>query len=219
VLSPGGALLTRDAPPDHPWHHGLWFAIKYVNGDNFWEEQPPYGVIRHVDDMNLEWIAPDRETVVLREDRRVDHVGLAPDAYAIDLAIRLTPTRDVVLDRTPFTTWGGYSGLTLRGAPDWTDTCIMLDDGVDHDRVLGTPSRWCDISNDDAGILIVPHVETPWYGSVRHETYGDGWANFLNAAFLWNGPLEVAAGETVPFDYRIVVHDGRWTKERCDGVG
>ena len=47
VPPPSGAELTRDAPPDHPWHHALWFTIKYVNEENFWEEQPPYGVLRH----------------------------------------------------------------------------------------------------------------------------------------------------------------------------
>ncbi len=34
----------------------------------------------------------------------------------------------------------------------------------------------------------------PWYASTRAETYGDGWANFVNAAFLWDGPLLVPAG-------------------------
>jgi hypothetical protein len=63
---------------------------------------------------------------------------------------------------------------------------------------------------------MIPHVEVPWYGSTRAATYGDeGWSNFLNAAFLWNGPIEVAKGETIPFDYRVVVHDGIWSRERC----
>ena len=47
LRTPAGHVLTRDAPDDHPWHHGLWFAIKYVDGDNFWEEMAPYGVLRH----------------------------------------------------------------------------------------------------------------------------------------------------------------------------
>ena len=47
VRTPGGAVLTRDAPDDHPWHHGLWFTIKFVDEDNFWEEMAPYGVLRH----------------------------------------------------------------------------------------------------------------------------------------------------------------------------
>jgi hypothetical protein len=226
VATPSGKVLTRDAPDDHPWHHGLWFTIKYVNDDNFWEEQAPYGVLRHVDDMNIEWIRPDRETVIIDQDLRIDEVALADDAYAIDISIRITPREDVVLDTTPFTTWGGYSGLALRGRGDWTDTRLLLADGsvYDDERLLGVTSAWCDLSGTvdggEAGMLIVPHAETPFYGSTKAANYGDeGWSNFLNAAFLWNGPIELAKGDTMPFDYRVVVHDGMWTREQCARFG
>ena len=68
MRTPSGITLTRDAPEDHPWHHGLWFTIKFVNDENFWEEYDAYGVLRHVDDETVHWIRPDRETVVI-----VDH--------------------------------------------------------------------------------------------------------------------------------------------------
>ncbi|MHC4742714.1 MAG: ThuA domain-containing protein, partial [Planctomycetota bacterium] len=35
-----GTVLTWDSPPDHPWHHGLWFSWKHINGLNYWEEDP-----------------------------------------------------------------------------------------------------------------------------------------------------------------------------------
>jgi hypothetical protein len=35
---PDGAVLTWDEPPDHPWHHALWFAWKYLNHANYWEQ-------------------------------------------------------------------------------------------------------------------------------------------------------------------------------------
>ena len=223
VASPSGAVLTRDAPADHPWHHGLWFTIKFVNGENFWEEHDAYGVLRHVDDTTVHWIRPDRETVVIVDHRTFTHVDIADDAYAIDIDIRLTPQVDAVLDRTPFTTWGGYGGLSLRGRADWTDTRLLLADGSVHDRVLGVPSPWCDLSGrvdgGEAGILLAPADPTPWYGSTRNETYGDeGWSNFVNAAFLWDGPVEVAAGDTMPFRFRVVVHDGVWDVDRCASV-
>src|SRR5262249_34917256 len=70
--APSGAVLTCDAPADHPWHHGLWFTIKFVNEENFWEEMPPYGVLRHVDASTVHWIRPDRETVVIVDHRSID---------------------------------------------------------------------------------------------------------------------------------------------------
>src|SRR5262245_59794513 len=30
--------LTSSKPSDHRWHYGLWFAWKYINGVNYWEE-------------------------------------------------------------------------------------------------------------------------------------------------------------------------------------
>lgn len=229
LAAPSGAVLTRDAPDDHPWHHGLWFTVKFVNGDNFWEEVPPYGVLRHVDDTTVHWIAPDRETVVIVDRRTITEVDLGvDDAYALDWSITLEPRVDVELDRTPFTTWGGYGGLSLRGRPDWTGTRLLLADGTAHDRVLGAPSAWCDLAGavdgGQAGVLLLdrpgnPRHPVPWYGSTRAATYGDeGWSNFVNAAFLWDGPLSVAAGDPLSFSYRIVVHDGVWDVERCQAA-
>jgi hypothetical protein len=241
LATPAGHVLTRNAPEDHPWHHGLWFTIKFVNGENFWEEYDSYGVLRHrgvpaVDrdgnrtrlDGDLDWIRPDRETVALREHRSITHVPLADDAYAIDLDTTLVPATDVVLDRTPFTTWGGYSGLAFRGRGDFHDTRLLLADGSTHERVLGVPSPWLDLSGsvggDDgdapAGIAVLDAPgnashPVPWYGSTRADTYGDeGWSNFFNAAFLWDGPIEVAAHRPLRFAYRVIVHDGIWSEDR-----
>jgi len=226
LQTPAGITLTRDAPDDHPWHHGLWFTIKYVNGDNFWETYDAYGVLRHVDPTTIHWIRPDRATVVIVEERRLEEVDLGrDDAYALDWTTILTPRVDVVLDRTPFTTWGGYGGLTLRGRGDWIDTRLLLSDGSDHERVLGTRADWLDLSGTvdgaRAGVLLLPHPDhvrapVPWYASTRADTYGDeGWSNFVNAAFLWDEPLSWPAGSPLTLPFRVVVHDGTWDHERC----
>ncbi len=229
VATPAGRVLTRDAPDDHPWHHALWFTIKFVNSENFWEEYDDYGVLRHdgapeVEPQaggrvalrgELDWIRPDRHTVVIREQRTMTHVPLGAGAYAIDLDTTLIPLTDVRLDRTPFTTWGGYGGLTFRGAEDFTDTRLLLDDGTEHDRVLGVPSRWIDVSRPDAGIALLDHPgnrrhPVPFYGSTRAETYGEGWSNFVNAAFLWDDGMDLANGEALRVRHRVIVHDGAW---------
>jgi hypothetical protein len=241
VATPAGHVLTRNSPEDHPWHHGLWFTIKFVNEENFWEEYDSYGVLRHtsipeVDHDggrarligDLEWIRPDRSTVVLREHRALTHVPLDDDAYAIDVDTTLVPELDVVLDRTPFTTWGGYGGLAFRGRGDFHDTRLLLADGSTHDRVLGQPANWLDLSGQiggaagdaPAGVAVFdvpgnPGHPVPWYGSTRSETYGDeGWSNFFNAAFLWEGPRAVAKHQPLRFTYRVVVHDGIWHERR-----
>ena len=40
VALPGGPELTWYRPADHKWHCGFWFSWKYINGINYWEEDP-----------------------------------------------------------------------------------------------------------------------------------------------------------------------------------
>ncbi len=224
VMSPGGRLLTRVSPPDHEWHRALWFAIKYVNGENFWEEpaDEPFGEQVDLGGGRIEWRSANGDAVV-DEQRTIDRRDLGrSDAYAIDWTTALRPRVDVTLDRTPYTTWGGYGGLTLRGSGDWEDTRILLADGSVHRRPEGVPSTWCDLGNDDAGILFLDHPDNPrhpvpWYGATRSRVYGtDGWSNYLNAAFLFHEAMTVPAGEVLTLRYRLVVHDGQWDAATCD---
>ena len=39
----GGTSLTNFRPEDHPWHYGLWFSWKLINGANYWEENRETG--------------------------------------------------------------------------------------------------------------------------------------------------------------------------------
>jgi hypothetical protein len=241
LTTPAGTTLTVDAPDDHPWHHALWFAIKYVNGDNYWEEISPYGVLRHRDDPPLvaaasddaisvggflDWVAPDRTTVVLRERRTLTHRPRSAEYYALDVEIELTPHLDVVLDRTPFNgDWGGYGGLTFRGRPELVDSTLLLAEGAPTDRVTGQRAAWLHlegrVDGQPVGVALFdaptnPTHPVPWYASTRAANYGDGWANFVNAAFLWEEPRNVAAGDTLRLDYRVVVHDGSWSGARVE---
>jgi hypothetical protein len=227
VHAPNGRLLTRVSSADHPWQRALWFAVKYVNGDNFWEEPEgqPFGEQVDVGGGRIEWRRPGDGAVVIEEQRIVDRReldGAPTPAYALDWTTSLRPVIDVELERTPYTTWGGYGGLTLRGAGDWEDTRLLLADGSVHRRPEGIESPWCDLSGDDAGMLFLDHPgnvrhPVPWYGATRSRVYGeDGWSNYLNAAFLFHGGMALAAGEVLTLRYRIVVHDGAWSAETCD---
>ncbi len=123
----------------------------------------------------------------------------------------------------PFTTWGGYGGLTLRGADAWSDTRLLLADGGSHQQVHGVPAAWCDLSSAAGGVAMFDHPDnprypTPWYGSTKADTYGPGWANFFNAAFLWGESMTVSADESLRLRYRVAVHDGAWDAPHLDAM-
>jgi hypothetical protein len=245
LTTPAGHVLSVEAPEDHPWHHGLWFTIKYLDEDNFWEEMPPYGVLRHTerpevtegDDGSmalsgtLRWTRPDRETLALTERRTLTHVPLddvaGDGAYAIDLDTTLVPEAALRLERTEYTTWGGYGGFTLRGSADLVDTRLLLPDGTTHERLVGVPGEWCDLSGtvggEPAGLALFDHPEnrrfpTPFYASTFNG-YGEGaWTNFFNAAFLFHEGMDLDAGEELRIRHRAVVHDGHWPTERLQAA-
>ena len=231
LLGPAGVPLTIYEPYDHLWHRGLWFTIKLINGENFWEEHAPFGaqetepypeVMARPDGTvavtsALSWRLPEGE-VALREERM--WVWRATeDGFSIDWQSALTPTRDTLLDRTPYTTWGGYGGLVFRGTRGLHQTRFLTPDG-EFERMRGERAPWCDLSGRldggpdlSAGICFLDHPAnprhpTPFYG---HPAPG----SLLNAAFLFHEPLQLVGGETLTLRYRVHIHSEYWTADRA----
>lgn len=234
LCTPSGIELTLFEPHDHVWHRGLWFAIKYINGENFWEEREPWGTqvtilppdVRHESDEAIVvesrqlWQRPNGAGAVFDESRTFTYRALSDDAYAIDFDTTLTPLADLLLDRTVFTTWGGYGGLTFRGTRNWQKSRLLFADNTTSDRPTPkTGSAWCDLSGVldgglalSGGVAMFDHPSnvrhpTPWYG-------GTGPGHYFNAAFLFNDPLNVPAGEPLQFRYRVIVHNDIWEDAR-----
>ena len=237
VCTPAGHCLTLFEPHDHVWHRGLWYTIKFINGENFWEERAPFGTqrtavppsIAHTADgrivlrSQLDWVRPDGQSVVFREQRQIGYQPLDDQAYALDFQTELTAQADLMLDRTPFTTWGGYGGLTIRGNRNWQETRLRFPDGSTSDRPTGIRATWCDLAGkfdggleQTGGIAIFDHPDnprhpTPWYGATGPDHY-------FNAAFLFHEPLSVASGQTLTFRYRVLVHDQIWDVPRLQAA-
>ncbi len=220
-----GRVLSNFQPSDHDWHRGLWFAIKFVNGENFWEEgesgphntqratAPPTieptktGGVRIT--FQLEWVRHDGH-VMMDESRVIEFQPIDDTSYSLDHSSRIIPREQVTLDRTPFTTWGGYGGLCFRGTRNWTDSKIHLSDGQITDRPTGSPANWGMLTgkldgarNLHVSLAILDHPQnhrhpSPWYGA-------SGLGIYLTPAPLFHEPLELAAGEVLWLDYRLIV--------------
>ena len=239
LATPAGHVLSIFEPHDHIWQRGLWFAIKYINGENFWEEKPaiPWGTQITQDYPNallkadgaievssrLTWLRPNEQGAVIDEHRRFIYRPIDLKSYAIDFCFELTALAELTLDRTVFTTWGGYGGLAFRGNRNWQQTKLMLADGSLTDRPVGVPGDWCDLtgkldggSNLFGGIAMFDHPQnprspSPWYGST-------GANHFFNAAFLFHEPMILPAGNVLKLQYRVLVHDGARTREELQAA-
>jgi hypothetical protein len=240
VCTPAGHCLTLFEPHDHFWHRGLWFTIKFLNGENFWEEHAPFGTQQTVAPpaishpargqirltSELAWVRPDTTPApeaVFREQRQITFVPLEADAYALDFETKLVAQTDLLLDRTPYTTWGGYGGLVFRGTRNWQESRLLFSDGSTSTRPLGYRALWCDLAGKldggrdlTGGIALFDHPDnlrhpSPWYGST-------GPNHYFNAAFLFHEPMSVSCGEALTFHYRALIHDGMWDVERLQAA-
>jgi hypothetical protein len=148
-------VLTCVSPPDHPWHLGLWFSWKYINGINYWEylddfRSPETGyksegiteienirIVKNPDlsaDIGLNIMYyPAQGKAVLAEERSLHISSLYGDgSYYIDEQQEFTALTDsVILDRTPIPgepdgqSTGGYAGLSMRFSQDFTSAGII----------------------------------------------------------------------------------------------
>ncbi len=140
-----GTSLVWDSPPDHPWHHALWFAWKGINGVNYWEEDQDTGRAEGLtevtsaevstgDDFSarialaLAYHKPGEQAVLT--ETRVVRMS-APDdrgGYAIDWQSRFRAgEQDLLLQGG--TAGGGYAGLSARIAPDSRDWRLIDSEG------------------------------------------------------------------------------------------
>ena len=234
-------------PSDHVWQRGLWFAPKFINGQNFWEEKEhpfstqrtsaPLNVIHvHSSDAaagaadssikvesQLTWVGGN-EVTLIDESRTFVHTPLDQDAYTLDLTFRLTPRVDLTFDRSPFNgKWGGYGGMAFRGNRNWLKTQLLFDDGTTNDRPTPKPSKWCDLTGlIDGGrsqYAGIAMFDHP--SNERHPVPwygGTGPNHYFNAAMFFHEPLQWPAGKLLELKYRVLVHDQVWDADRLNAA-
>ncbi len=229
VNLPDGPSVTLHKPFDHPWHLGLYFAWKYINGLNVWEGRDsgePWGATRHLQLEPIEdqgagagvWHAVawggGEGNALLRDERCVLVRPTKSSRYhCIDWALTFTPLVDAVeLDRK--VEWGGYAGLGVRLPRSFVRPDVLNAEGqTDTAQTHLARSAWTDysgwIDGQDrpawGGVTIIDHPSnprfpTPWL------TYDVREFQYLNAAFLRDEPLVVRQGETLRLAYRVLVH-------------
>lgn len=222
-----GQELTASEPKDHVWHRGLWFSWKFINGLNYWEEDPNTGLAEGFSEItaskataNPDFSAtitldfsyhPPGKPVVLTEQRTL--AVSAPDktgCYTIDWTSAFTAGAEpIVLDRTPPSSkggvgWGGYAGLSLRFPPGIKGWSFTTSEGITGAAAgNGKTARWVDFSNATAGIAVFDHPAnlrqpSPWYLNEQ--------LPYFSPALLYNEPLTLAAKQPLTLRYRVLVH-------------
>jgi Methane oxygenase PmoA len=225
---PDGTIITEHEPADHLWHRGLWFAFKFVNGINYWEERDEiFGYQR-----NKHMGAGDSPTgevtlsqTLLWSDTSEGKIIELPQCWeqrsiladlddagnlCLSWLMKLTAMdKDVTLDRTPFTTWGGYGGLFVRLKNDLENPRLVFDDGTVTTRCTGERYKWGGIEGTtpdgkDCAVVFLPSPQNtrspePFYGAAKTDY------NFFGPAPLFHEPIVLKAGETFTYQVKVLV--------------
>jgi hypothetical protein len=239
-----GLVLTADRPPDHIWHHGLWFSWKYIDKVNYWEVEAQTGrpagrtswrvaALRARRNgtaritLDLDYRPVGTERPVLTERRTLDISAPGKDGvYTIDWTGTFEAAKDLVLDRTPLPgepggqVNGGYAGLALRLAGGLQDLRLMTDQGpaseFQSDRYRGRHRGLDDAGLEGGSAAGVAILDHPSNPRTPTAWYAVHTAvmSFFNPALLSLGPLPMRAGERMTLRYRILIHPGRWDAAR-----
>ena len=246
VCLPDGTKLTWLRPPDHPWHRGLWFSWKYINGLNYWEEdrdthlsegrtevtavsvetEPDFSTTI---EMKISYHPPEKDPV-LTETRVVEVSKPDEDgSYTMDWKSTFKAQQEVELGRTPppheegGKSWGGYAGLSCRIAEQTTGWKVLDSEDRRGLEPHGKEALWADFSlvsretGRTAGVAIFGHPDNP-----RHPT---PWFvimdtsvpfGYLSPALLWDEPMTLHPEEEMTLRYRVLIHPERMEPEALE---
>lgn len=232
----GGQSLTWDQPADHPWHRGLWFCWKYINGVNFWEYDratgKPSGQTKwsnvEIDTsdarrariaLNLTYADQHADQPWLTE-RRTLEISVSDDAdrITIDWVSDFKAISDVTLDRTPPkpNSYGGYAGLSIRFAEGISGQQATSEQGGlafnQGGRYRGNAQAVdysFDLNDREAGFTVIDDPDNP-RSPTKWYLIRSNVSNYLNAALLNDSPMELKSGDTLTLRYLVIAHEGRW---------
>ena len=225
-----GEVLTELQPGDHQHHRAGWFAWKFINGLNYWEEDNKthrspgrtdvvsVKVTKRDDhsariDMTLSYHPADKLELMIEHRTLTISPPQADGTYHIDWSATFTARdRDLVLDRTPLPGQpggkghGGYAGLSIRAARahrSW----VFLDSEGRKDKSHRQPAVWVNHSGKTrggktAGVTMFDHPSNPRHPSKWFIVKG---MPYFSPAIIHDNPMTLKAGQKLRLFYRILV--------------
>ena len=225
---PDNTAVTASEDADHPWHRGLWFSWKFLNGVNYWEVDA-YGrsdgeqrvVSEDVDcegasatvRMDVAW-GPRAEPGRVLLDEKREIAFSAPDAeggYTITWTAKFTARERTVIDRTPPVrdpktgVWrGGYAGFSLRLADFGRSFKLTSSCGATgQPDVIAREREWIDYASPHTGEGVrLEILKAPGRRVFYH------WPDhrFTNLSPVFDGPIVLEKGEELELAYRATAH-------------
>ena len=216
-----GKSITTETSEPYPHHHSLFFGCDRVNGANYWQDVNERGQILSQGPKIAEtspqriiltdtclWKQPGKEPVI-EDTRRITICAPSEKLRIIDFKITVTPLVDIEILKT------NHSLFSARVVPELSvqsgGVLINAEGKTSEKGTFGVASPWCDYSGtrDGAveGIAILQNPANRWYPS-KWFTRDYGFFSPTPMYWLEGDKLNLAKGEKLTLEYRVIVHAG-----------
>lgn len=216
-----GQSITTETSEPYPHHHSLFFGCDRVNGGNYWQDVNGRGQILSQGptisstgsfDVTLSdrclWKQPGKDPVI--EDRRQVVISAPSEKIrTIDFKVTLTPLVDIEILKT------NHSLFSARVVPELSvksgGTLINAEGKTREKGTFGAASPWCDYSGTrdgvTEGVAIFQNPKNRWFPS-KWFTRDYGFFSPTPMYWLEGDKLNLAKGEPLTLEYRVIVHTG-----------
>ena len=216
-----GESITTETSEPYPHHHSLFFGCDRVNGGNYWQDVNARGQIlsqgpkiaeaageRVVLTDTCLWKQPGKEPVI-EDTRKITISAPGEKLRIIDFKITVTPLVDIEILKT------NHSLFSARVVPELNaqsgGTLINAAGDTKEKGTFGVASPWCDYSGTreelTEGIAILQNPRNRWYPS-KWFTRDYGFFSPTPMYWLEGGKLNLAKGEKLTLEYRVIIHAG-----------
>ena len=238
--SPAGVQILRDSPVDHVHHRGLMYGI-FVNGIDFWSEQPNHGKqvslerqgsVRELAggaavcrlEEKLQWVTQEAKPL-LTENRSLTVMAAAADLplTLVTWSLKLAPAEGI--DKAVLT-GSHYDGLGVRFVVSMDQVGRFLySSGEPGPVVRGTervtPCKWCayvaPVDGRTVTVALFDHPDNPRQPAGMF-TMLEPFSYLSATPNIWNNPLELAAGSSLQLQYGIALWDGETAPDAIEAI-
>jgi len=216
-----GKSITTETSEPYPHHHSLFFGCDRVNGGNYWQDVNARGQILSqgpkivtasgerivLTDVCL-WKQPGKEPII-EDTRQITISAPAETLRIIDFKITQTALVDIEILKT------NHSLFSARVVPELNvpsgGTLINAEGNTAEKGTFGVGSPWCDYcgTRDGAaeGLAILQNPKNRWFPS-KWFTRDYGFFSPTPMYWLEGDKLNIAKGEKLTLEYRVIVHAG-----------
>jgi len=246
VYAEGNVTVTRNYPMgeddpehnDHIHHKSMWTSYGDLNGADCWGEgdnsgYQHSGAVTSGSGDAYGWIAAQNvwqgkdHKAVIDEAREYRFYASPASARTFDVRVTFTASYGDVTFRD--TKEGGIMAVRIRPEIEGTREGVVTNaSGATGEKACwGKPSPWCDYTGPIAGVGVRGVVVMDHRTNMRHPTcwhvrdYGLMAANCFGLSYFTrkqqNGDYVLPEGQSVTFNYRVVVHSGDAAEAKIAG--